>query len=452
MSNNNLDKNSDVEFINALHGVSNEEATTGANVLFFTIIATVISLIIWASIAKIDEFTSGNGKVIPSSKIQVVQYFDTGIVSDILAKEGQFVKRGDSLMKIDITRFQASFEETQENIFSLKTAKIRLEKELNTNYKGSYHKLICPNKLKKQASQYVRNQERIYKNKFFERKNSLKVIQLQYRQKKQELTEIYSKVKELKKSLKFVKTQQSIIERMVRSGSKSKVELLNIKKEYNSIRGNLNAAVLSIPRTKLSIQESSAQIEEKLQFFKSEISIELQEKISEIKKIEARLVTDNDRLEKTVIKSPVNGIIKQINVNTIGGVIRSGEDLIEIVPESKILLIEAKIDPKDIAFINPTLKVLVKLTAYDFSIYGGLEGKIIEISADSIKDMESKKGKSFYKIVVQTNKNYLEHNGEKLIIIPGMIAKVDIVTGKKTIMDFFLKPILKVKDGSLHER
>ncbi len=444
--------NSDVKFINALYSVSNEESPFKVNALFFTLIAVLVSLIMWANIAKIDELTSGEGKVIPSSKIQKVQYFDTGIVSEILIKEGEHVKKDQPLMKIDTTRFKATFEETQENILSLKAAKIRLEKELITNYKGRFTKLKFSKKLREEASQYISNQGKIYKNKFYERKNSLKIIQLQYQQKKQELVEIRSKEKQLKQSLEFVREEYKTIKKMVNSGAKSKIELLNIKKEFNTLKGELESATLSIPRSKLAIEESTAQIEEKLRAFKSEISIELQEIMSELKRIEARLVTDNDKLEKTIIKSPVDGTIKQINVNTIGSVIQSGADLIEIVPNSDILLIEAKIDPKDIAFINPTLKAIIKLTAYDFSIYGGLEGKIIEISADSIKDMESKDGNSFYKIVIKTDKNYLEYNGRKLIIIPGMIANVDIVTGKKTIMDFFLKPILKVKDGAFHER
>jgi len=239
---------------------------------------------------------------------------------------------------------------------------------------------------------------------------------------------------------------------MVKTGSKSKYELLTMEKEYNSLSGDLQSASLSIPRSQLAIEESKVQIAEKLQSFRSEISTKLEESINEIRAIEARLISDNDKLEKTIIKSPVNGTIKQININTIGSVVQSGIDLIEIVPDSDILLVEAKIDPKDIAFINPNLKALVKLTAYDFSIYGGLDASIIEISVDSIKDVDSKDGKSYYKIVVKTNKNYLEHNGEKLAIIPGMIASVDIVTGQKTIMDFILKPILKVKDGAFHER
>jgi adhesin transport system membrane fusion protein len=153
-----------------------------------------------------------------------------------------------------------------------------------------------------------------------------------------------------------------------------------------------------------------------------------------------------------VIRSPVDGIIKQININTIGSVVKSGVDLIEIISDSDVLLIEAKIDPKDIAFISPAQKAVVKLTAYDYAIYGGLDGSIIEISADSIVDPLSKDGKSYYQIIVRTDKNYMARNGQNLPIIPGMVASVDIVTGKKTVMDFFLKPIIKVKEGSLHER
>jgi adhesin transport system membrane fusion protein len=240
--------------------------------------------------------------------------------------------------------------------------------------------------------------------------------------------------------------------KLVKSGSKSKLELIDKEKEVNQIKNDLETTQLSIPRTKLSIEENKTLLKERKQAIKSDVSIELQEVVAEITKIKSRLVTDNDKLEKTTIKSPANGIIKQININTIGAVVQSGVDLIEIVPDSDILYVEAKIDPKDIAFISPDLEVLVKLTAYDFSIYGGLHGKIIEISADSIIDKESKDSKSYYKVVVKTDKNYLEYNSKKLIIIPGMVASVDIVTGKKTIMDFFLKPILKVKGGALHER
>ncbi|MEA2018625.1 MAG: HlyD family type I secretion periplasmic adaptor subunit [Campylobacterota bacterium] len=444
--------NSDLKFINSLYGIANETIKRKVDYLFFTIISLVLILIVWGNLAQIDELTRGEGKVIPSSKIQKVQYFDNGIVTAILKKEGDHVKKGEALMRIDITRFQASFEETQENILSLKVATIRLKKELSTDYQGSLPKLKFDKYMRDNAQEYISSQKNIFKNKFYERRNSLKVTKLQYKQKKQELVEIRSKYSQLKKSLQLVKKQYTTIKRLTKSGSKSKIELLDKEKELNTLEGEIQSAKLSIPRSKFAIEELNAQIEEKLQSYKSEISVELQKITSEIKTVEARLVTDTDKLAKTVIESPVDGMIKQININTIGGVVQSGVDLIEIVPDSDILLVEAKIDPKDIAFIHPDLKALVKLTAYDFSIYGGLEASIVEISVDSIKDIDSKDGKSYYKIVVKTNQNYIEHRGEKLPIIPGMVASVDIVTGKKTIMDFILKPILKVKDGALHER
>ncbi len=442
----------DVKFVNNLYQASSEETSTSVNILFISIVSVIILLLFWANIAKIDERTSGEGKVIPSSKIQKVQYFDGGIVSEILIKEGEHIVQNQPLMKIDTTRYRATFEETHENLLSLKSVKTRLEKELKINYKGKLPRLKFSKELQETASSYIKAQKQIFKNKFYERKNNLKIIHLQHQQKIQELKEIRSKEKQLKKSLKLVNEQLDTIQKLVNSGSKSKIDLLNIQKEYNTLEGDLKSATLSIPRSKLAIEESSTQIDEKKQTFKSEISKELQDAITEIRAIEARLISDNDKLEKTVIKSPVNGTIKQININTIGSVVQSGVDLIEIIPDSDILLIEAKIDPKDIAFINPNLKALVKLTAYDFSIYGGLEASIIEISADSIKDTDSKDGKSYYKIVVKTKQNYLEYNNKKLAIIPGMIASVDIITGKKTIMDFILKPILKVKEGAFHER
>jgi len=445
-------EDNDIKFIHSMYGMANEEASSKVNYLFFLVVFIIASLLIWANFAKIDELTKGEGKVIPSSKIQKVQYFDGGIVSQILVKDGDYVTKGQELMKIDTTRFQATYEENQEQIIFLKIKKIRLEKELKTDYFGKLPKIKFPKELVEVGKQYINNQNNIFKNKFYERKNQLKIIELQYKQKLQELDEIKTKKRQLKQSMALVKEQYSTIQRMVRSGSKSKIELLNIKKEFNNLKSELESAQQSIPRSKLSIEESKTLIKEKEQTIRADISEELQTTISEIKKIESRLISDNDKLDKTTIKSPVNGTIKQININTIGSVVRSGVDLIEIVPDSKILLVEAKIDPKDIAFINPNLKAIVKLTAYDFSIYGGLEGKIIEISADSIKDKDDPNGKSYYKIVVKTDKNYLEHNGEKLTIIPGMTATVDIVTGQKTIMDFILKPILKVKDGSLHER
>lgn len=443
---------SDINFVHSLHAQANARVNKNYDLLFIFIISFFVIFVLWAAFAEIDELARGEGKVIPSEKIQTVQNLDGGIVSEILVKEGVHVSKGQSLMRIDTTRFQASLQENRQLYWKNLVSKIRLEAEYALNPKRPIKPLEFSDELKENAANFISNEIKLYTTQVEEFRNSLKVLETQLAQKVQELVEQKSKLKQLKGKQELVKEEYETVERLVKSGSKSKIELITIKKDLNAIDGEVEATELSIPRIEFSIQEAKNKILEKLENFKGEVAKELQTVNADVKKYESILVSEKDKLDKTEVKSPVDGFIKTININTIGGVVKSGMDLIEIVPDSDILLVEAKIDPKDIAFINPSLKAIVKITAYDFSIYGGLEGEIIEISADSIVDKESKDQKSYYKVVVKTNKNYLEKNGEKLPIIPGMIASVDIVTGQKTILDFLLKPILKTKQNALHER
>lgn len=442
----------DVNFVHSLHAQANARVNKNYDLLFIFIVSFFIIFVIWAAFAEIDELARGEGKIIPSEKLQTVQNLDGGIVSEILVKEGVHVNKDQPLMRIDTTRFQASLQENRQFYWKTLVSKIRLEAQYSLNPKRKIEPLEFPEELKKNASNFISNEVKLYTTQVQEFRNALRVLETQLAQKVQELVELKGKLKQLQGKQALVKEEYATVERLVKSGSKSKIELITIKKDLNAIDGEVEATELSIPRIEYSIQEAKNKILEKLENFKSEVAKELQTVNADIKKYESILVSEEDKLDKTVIKSPVDGFIKTININTIGGVVKSGMDLIEIVPDSDILLVEAKIDPKDIAFINPSLKAIVKITAYDFSIYGGLEGEIIEISADSIIDKESKDQKSYYKIVVKTDKNHLEKDGNKLPIIPGMIASVDIVTGQKTILDFLLKPILKTKQNALHER
>ena len=446
------DENEDLEFIYTSYSNANENPSKISNIVFLFIISFFTIAIVWAAFAEIDELARGNGKVIPTDKIQKVQSLDGGIISEILVKEGQIVKKGTSLMKIDTTRFQASLEESKQEYLSLLAIKERLKVEASIDINKNLPELVFPEEVMKDSSRYDILENSLLVNRVNELKSSVNVLETQVGQKEQELKEIQNTIKNLSKSFKLMKEQRITIQQLVNRGVKSRYDLLDSEKEYTKVAGDLEAALLSVKRSELAISEAKNRIAEKINSFKAEASKLLQNTASEINKFEAKLVGDKDRVAKTTIISPVDGVVKQLYYNTIGGVIQPGVDLIEIVPESDILVVEAKIDPKDIAFINPSQKAIVKITAYDFSIYGGLEGKIIEISADSIIDKESKEGKSYYRVLVKTNKNYLERNGNKLPIIPGMVATVDIITGKKTILDFILKPILKVKQDSLHER
>ena len=442
----------DKEYVNSLYAQAYDKPKLKVDIFFLFIIVLFTSAIVWANFAKVDELARGTGKVIPTEKIQSVQSLDGGLIEEILVKTGQRVISGQVLMRIDTTRFEASMEETREGYNQWLAMKVRLEAEALIDIKKRIPKLKFSKDIKNKSSDYIRSESILFENRVEELKSSLRVFNSQLNQKRQELSEIRAKLKQLKLSLKLVKAQRHTIKRLVQSGVKSKVDMIVIEKEYQQLLGDIKSAQLSIPRSNYAINEAKNRANEKIRQFKTQAATRLQEISVQIRKAEAKMVSDTDKIEKTEIRSPVDGIVKEIFINTIGGVVKSGMDLINIVPTSDILLVEAKIDPRDIAFINPQQKAIVKITAYEFSIFGGLEGQIVEISADSIIDKESKEGKSYYKVVVKTNKNYLEKDGEKLPIIPGMIASVDIVTGEKSIMDFLLKPILKIKQNSLHER
>ena len=446
------DEEKDLEFIYSSYANSNEKPGSTSKILFLLISGIFTIFFIWAAFAEIDELARGNGKVIPTDKIQTVQSLDGGIISEIFIKEGDIVKFDDPLMKIDTTRFQATLEESKQEYLSLLAVKARFEIESRIDIDNDLPKIEFDAKVLEDDSKYNINEKLLLENRFRELKSSINVLKSQENQKIQELREIESTIRKLSDSLGFIEEQRKTIRKLVERGVKSNFDLLNIEKEYNQTKGDLQTAKLSISRSNYAINEAQNKIKEKINIFKSEASNELQKAVSQINRFEAKLVGDRDKVAKTTITSPVDGIIKQLNFNTIGGVVQSGIDLIEIVPLSDALVVEAKIDPKDIAFINPSQKAIIKITAYDFAIYGGLDAKIVEISADTIVDKESKEGKSYYRVLVKTDKNYLERKGKRLPIIPGMVATVDIVTGKKTILDFILKPILKVRQDSLHER
>ena len=447
-----MKNNEDIDFVNVIHSQKNAKIDSKVLGMFFAILVFFLGAFLWAYFSEIDELTRGEGTVIPSEKIKTIQSLDGGLISEMLIKEGSIVKEGEPLMKIDTTRFEASLEENKQTYYHLIITKNRLELESTISLDTPIPEIKYDEEILKNANTFAMNDRALFTSRIEELKSTIQTYKIQLKQKEEEINELSSKSRQLKISIDIVREEAQTMEILVEKKSKSKVDLLKAKKELAQLEGDLQNTYASIPRAKYEIEEAKNKIIEKMNTFKAEASNELQKINTEIKKYESKLVAEEDKLDKTVLISPVNGIVKQIYVNTIGGVVKTGMDLIEIVPLSDILLIEAKIDPKDIAFINPNQKAIVKITAYDFSIYGSLEGKIVEISADSIVDKNDKNQKTYYKVVIKTEKNYLEKDKQKLPIIPGMITSVDIITGKKSILDFLLKPILKTKANALHER
>ncbi|HCK32455.1 MAG TPA: HlyD family type I secretion periplasmic adaptor subunit, partial [Rhodospirillaceae bacterium] len=268
-------------------------------------------------------------------------------------------------------------------------------------------------------------------------------------QRRQEVVEINTRIQGMSDQIALAQQEKSQIEPAVRKGSLPQLELLKLDQRLSELRSELNAMESSLPRARSAIGEVQRRLDDLVSSAKADAQKELTEKLAEMQTIDKTLSALEDRKVRTDIRSPVAGIIKDLKVTTIGGVVQPGQDLIEIVPLDDKLLVEAQVKPSDIAFLYPGQDAMVKITAYDFSIYGGLKGELVDISADTIQDQE---GNSFYRVRVRTNETSLKRKGEVLPIIPGMVASVDILTGKKTVMEYLIKPFIKTLKNSMNER
>ncbi|QOP46046.1 HlyD family type I secretion periplasmic adaptor subunit [Sulfurimonas paralvinellae] len=431
------------EFMNSLSAAVLEQSPSRMSKVIKLWLITILAFIIWASFAEIDEITRGQGKVIPYGQNQIIQNLEGGIVEAILVHEGERVKKGEVLLKIKNLKNISSSQTNEMKYKELLAKKLRLSAEAN----GLPFKSIKTDD--KELQEQIALARDLYNSDMLEFKAQDNGLIQQIEQKKQELTEAKAKIKSLQKSLTYVTEEISMTEPMVKEGVKSRVDFLKLKREANGIENQIEGAKLSLPRLRSAIKEYRNKRIEAKQTFLSKAKEELNKTTAEIARLKTQQIAFNDQVDRTMVKSPVDGIVQKLFVHTIGGVVKPGADLVEIVPINEKLYLEIKIKPKDIAFIHPGAEAMVKISAYDFSIHGGLKGKVVNISPDTITDKE---GKTFYLINVETEKNYLGTKEHPLNIIPGMTASVDIVTGKKTVMQYILKPILKSKQYVFSEK
>jgi len=436
-------KREDLEYMKSLSSAVLEKSTVGTRLILWTIILSIAWLIFWADNAQIDEIARGSGKVIPTHKIQVVQNLEGGIVSKVFVKEGDIVKVDQPLLKLQDIRFSSSFEENNIKINELQAKLIRLDAEAHDK------PFALPKKVDKKFRALLYDEESLYYSDISQLQSSLDVILSQLNQRKNELIEAKAKKRQFKRSLDLIEEEITMKEPLVKRGVVPDIDFITLKREKNDIKGNLEAVTLSIPRINSTINESKKKYEEVKKIFENKAKREFNEVKAELSRIKESLNALGDRVYRTVVRSPVAGTIKQLFVNTRGGVIKPGMDIVEIVPNEDSLLIEAKMKPSDIAFLHVGQKAIIKLTAYDFSIYGGLKGEVVHISADTITDED---GNTFYIIHVKANRDYIEHKNKKLYVKVGMVTSVDVLTGKKTVLDYLLKPILKAKNQALRER
>ncbi|MFZ2320815.1 MAG: HlyD family type I secretion periplasmic adaptor subunit [Pseudomonas sp.] len=433
----------DNEFMPEVDGTLLEDSPTLARITVWLVSLLLLTALVWAKFAVLEEVTMGEGKAIPSSKIQVIQNLEGGIVAEIFVREGQLVNKGDVLLRLDDTRFLSNRGESDADRMALTARLERLQAE------AAGRPLVMPAEITLKAPQLVEDELALYNSRQDRLHSEQRTLNEQLRQKTQELAEFSSKQQQYRSSLGLIQQELNMSQPLVSSGAISEVEILRLRRSAVEMRGSLDATTLAIPRAQAGISEIKSKMEESELAFRSDAFKELNEVRTELQKITASSLAIEDRVSRTTVQSPVHGIIKQLKVNTIGGVVQPGSDLLEIVPLEDNLLIEAKVRPQDVAFLHPGQKAMVKFSAYDYTIYGGLKANLELISADTITDEE---GNSFYLIQVRTNKNHLGSDAHPLLIIPGMIATVDIITGEKSVLDYLLKPVLKARAEALRER
>lgn len=433
----------DTEFMSEVHGVVFEDSSRLARLTIWAIAALFVVALLWARFAVLEEVTSGEGKAIPSSKVQVIQNLEGGIVSEIYVREGQVVDKGDRLLRLDDTRFQSNKDETEAERLALIARIERLEAE------SEGRPMRLPAEIEREAPQLGADELALYESRQRRLESEKRTLNEQLRQKTQELAEFKSKAAQYRSSLGLIQQELNMSSPLVSAGAISEVEILRLKRSAVEMRGSLEATNLAIPRAEAAIAEIRSKIESSDLTFRSEAAKELNEARTELQKITASRVAIEDRVSRTTVVSPVRGVVKQLKVNTIGGVVQPGSDMLEIVPLEDNLLIEARVRPQDVAFLHPGQEAMVKFTAYDYTIYGGLKARLELIGADTVTD---DKGNSFYLIQLRTEKSHLGTEDKPLLIIPGMVANVGIITGRKSVLDYLLKPVLKARWEALRER
>lgn len=411
-----------------------------ARALLRVIALIIFILLVWAAFAPLDEVARGEGKVIPSSQLQIIQSFDGGVVQEVLVREGQVVEKGDLLLRIDPTRFISTFRENRAEYLALQARASRLQALTSNTDLGFAEDLVA------EAADIVNHERNLYESNRKELDEQLSIARSQLDQRSEELNEVRAKLTQVTRALDLASQELKVTKPLLASGAISEVEILRLEGEVSNARGEREQAASQESRLVLAVQESEGKLRETELLASNKWRNELSEVLSKIASLSETSTGLADKIKYAEIRSPVRGTVQRVFTNTVGGVVQPGHEVVEMVPLDDQLLVEAKVSPKDIAFLHPGQEAIVKFTAYDFVVYGGLKGKVEHISPDTITD---EKERTFYIVRVRTERAGFDPS---LPIMPGMMTQVDILTGKKTVLAYLLKPVLRAKQNAMTER
>lgn len=409
----------------------------GSIVLFFA------AAIAWAVFFDIEEVARGDGRVITRSQVQVITNLEGGIIAEILVREGDVVKKGEPLIRIDPTRFDAAYKEGEQGALALQARVARLTAEAQRSG------FAMPPEVKKGNPALAEREASLYRARQSEMSAKAQVLRQQLVQRESELKELRSRAERLAEQLVLVDREVTITAPLIKKGVVSEVELLRLEREQTRTRTELEQARLSIPRAQAAIDEARGKLADSEASFRAQAGGELALAQAELAKLAEQIPALEDRATRTVVRASMDGIVKTIPNKTVGGVVQPGSPMVEMVPVEDSLLIETRLRPSDIAFIRVGQRAIVKVSAYDYSIFGGLEGKIEHVSADSTVPQQ---GEPYYVAHVRTASNMIDYFGKKLSISPGMLASVDVITGKRSVFYYLTKPINRARERALTER
>ena len=417
--------------------VRSRRPLTGARLIIVASALAFAMFLIWGSLAQVDEVTRGTGKVIPSSKLQVITAADPATVSELYVRSGQRVRKGQLLARLDSPENQSQLGQIQAETQSLQARSSRLTQE------GMGGASAC-------AGGDCAGEQALRAARASALSSKMSALQASADQRRREAAEAAATIRSLQGSLALAQKQVAMLEPLAAKNIVPQTDLMDKRREVIDLQGRIAAAREQEGRAGAAVREALSQASQANFEFRQQALDERSQVNAKIAINEQSLRGARGKLDRTEIRSPVDGVVNDVQVTTIGSFVQPGQKIMEVVPLGDKLLVESRVRPNDIAFIKVGDRALVKVTAYDFSTYGGLDGKVVQVSADSIYDEQQKE--AYFTVIVETDKSYLTASGRQLPITPGMMTDTQIITGRKSVLTYLLKPVLKARSDALHER
>jgi membrane fusion protein, adhesin transport system len=399
--------------------------------------------VLWAAIARLDEMAVATGEVVPQGRIKTIQHLEGGIIETLMVTEGALVKEGDPLIQIDLGSAASTTDEMRVRLDGYRATKVRLEAE------ATGVAPVFPDDLTSRQANVVQAERQSYDARRKELESSVIVLQRQVTQRERDVGEVKARLSAAQRNLGIAEERLRMSTDLLKDKLQSPMEHLEVEREAASIKGELESLRESLPRADAALSEARERVDEMRLKFSREAREQLNELAQNMARVEELMVSATDQQSRTTIRSPITGVVKNMRYTTIGGVVRPGEPVLDIVPSEEKLVIEARLNPMDRGFVRPTQRAMVKFDTYDFARYGGLEGEVISVAPDTTVP---EGGAPYFKVIVRTDESFLGSADSPLPIIPGMGASVDIRTGSKSVLSYLLKPVIKLRDEAFRER